>query len=178
MLTNGCFGSPVAASFASPACQSCAERDKCFEAVEASRDEVIALIPRRMKVRGAEDEAEAVVAKATKYLRKALVPPVEKTKGVNRVEALRVKLESQGIQIEDLRKRRNPFSEVHDGPYFHMAAFICEGYPFTPKDLTEAVCERGTALKQSSVTSEVSRFVALLVETGILKKEKRILCLA
>lgn len=176
MLTNGCFGSTVAAQAASPTCQSCLERDKCFEAVEAVREDVLALIPKRMSLRGvAQEDANVVVTKVAKHLRKALSPPKEAAG--NRTEALQIKFESLGIDVEELRFRRNPFTE-HNGPYFHMGAFVCEGVPFTPKDMVEAVNERGTSLKTSSVTSEVSRFLALLTEAGILKKEKRILCLA
>lgn len=181
MLQNGCYGSALTAQAASDTCQECPERAGCFEIVAANADLTVERAMVRMAVRSADtDDREKVAAKIARYLSKALLPPrAAPVRNMKRVDGLRVKIAEVGVDLKALSKRQNPFSETRDGPLFLMAELVCEGVPFTPKDMAEHLHDRGCSLKKSSIASEVSRFIALLVEEGILlKKERHIVCLA
>lgn len=181
MLRNGCFGSAITAQGASPTCQVCPERVECFRLVEANAARTVERASVRMRVRGAAtEEIEAVAARITRYLKIALLPPrTTPLRKLPRIDGLRLKLEEQGILLAPLKERQNPFRADCHGPLFHMAQFICEGVPFTPKDMAEHLHDAGCSLKKSSAASEISRFVGVLLEDGILvRKERHILCLA
>lgn len=179
-IRPGCFQSALAAHAATDACARCPDRPECFEGVRRASPGLLAGIERRIIRRGeGEEVAEAVSKRVSRYIDRAMTPPrAAPLRETPRVQGLRIKFGEQGIALADLKRRKNPFRQT-DGMWFHMAALITEGYPFKPGDLAEAVVDAIPGTKKSSLASEVSRFVALLVEEGVLeRKERRILCLA
>ena len=181
MLRNGCFGSAIAAQGTSPTCSACPERVECFAAVTDNTPATIERVAVRMRVRGEDTaEQEAAQSRAQRFLARTLLPPRKVAlRSLDRVHGLRIKFQEVGADLSAIRNRTNPLNAARDGPFYHMADLVVQGVPFTPKDMAEHLYEAGCPLKKSSAMSEISRFVGLLVEDGILvRKDRHILCLA
>jgi hypothetical protein len=181
MLLNGCHGSAVTAQGASETCRACPERVECFAAVQRNAGATIDRAMTRLAIRKVDEEdREKIAARLHSYFGKAMtLPRLTPLRKMTRVDGLRLKCAENGTRIAAIAERQNPFEEDRDGPLYQMAKFVCEGVPFTPKDMAEYLYDTGCTLKKSSAMSEISRFVGLLVEDGILeRKERHVLCLA
>jgi hypothetical protein len=177
-LRLGCFGTAVAAQASSETCAACPDRPECFAAVQTRSPAILDRIPVRMKMRGEEDGAPQAVERARRYIEREIEPKKTPLRELPRVTGLREKAKEAGIDLTAIKRGENPYLK-DDLLRYEAVQFILEGVPFKPKDVIEHLHDHVADKKASSVASEVSRLLTLLVEEGVLTRlEKRILCLA
>lgn len=173
----GCFASALCAQEASETCRVCSVKEQCFQTAQEREADVLKHVTRKLKVRGLTDDMERILH----YLsaRKRSDREVAKS-GNARSDTLLKRFADERIDLGAIKFRQNPFDRQRQPMFYHMAAFVAQGIPFKPKDMTEYVQEHGDlSITTSSLASEVARFASALVAAGILeRKEKRILCLA
>lgn len=167
----GCYGSAIFYRIDAPECTACPVYASCKPLVRARFNPVQSLVTRLDQIFLSESAQDV-----EKWFADRMHQKVQSKRSSASADGLVTDWKAQGLNVHHMTHGRNP-SSAPGTILFDTFAFIIETKVFKPADVVEHL-RLTCSVPKSKLLPVIKTVCEALLSTGVLKKEKHVLCLA